>query len=286
MSDAAIVTAALTGVLTDPTQFPVPVTPAQMAAEARRAFDAGATVVHLHYRRQEPGLGHLPTWEPATVGAIVDAIRAEVPGLVINSSTGVLGADISGPVGALERIRPEIAALNAGTLNYLKARSDGRWAWSPLIFDNPVEKIVAFLDVMKRLNIRPECEAFDTGIVRSVALFVQTGMLTDPVHVSFVMGVASGMPCKPDWLPLLVRELPQGAQFQTIGIGRTEVWPVHRRCAELGGNVRTGLEDTMYLPDGSRASSNGDLVAALVATLREVGRRPATLAETRASLAA
>src|SRR5690606_24464277 len=135
-------------VLTNPAQHPVPVTPAQMAAEARRAFDAGATVVHLHFRDQRPGLGYLPTWDPDVCAAIVDAIRAECPGLLINSSTGVVGPDISGPAAVLRRVKPEIAAMNAGSLNYLKARSGGRWAWPPMLFDNPVEKIEAFLKVM------------------------------------------------------------------------------------------------------------------------------------------
>jgi 3-keto-5-aminohexanoate cleavage enzyme len=279
----AIVTCALTGVLTDPAQHAVPVTPEQMAREARAARDAGATVVHLHYRRQEPGMGRLPSWEPAVAKAIVDAIRAECPDLLINSSTGVVGPDLSGPMAVLEATRPEIAALNAGSLNYLKARSDGRWAWPPLLFDNPVEKVEAFVKAMERLNIVPECECFDTGIVRSVALFRQVGLLKHAPHVSFVMGVESGMPADPRWLPLLVEHLPQGSRWQTIGIGRAEVWALHRRAAELGGDVRTGLEDTFYLPDGSKAAGNGALVDALVRTLREVGREPASPAQARAA---
>ena len=281
--DAAIVTCALTGVLTDPAQHHVPVTPEEMAREAKAAWDAGATVVHLHYRRQEPGLGRLPSWEPEVAAAIVDAIRDAAPGLLINSSTGVVGPDLSGPMGVLERVRPEIAALNAGSLNYLKARSDGRWAWPPMLFDNPVEKVEAFLAAMHRLGIVPECECFDTGIVRSIDLFRQVGLLRDPIHVSLVMGVASGMPADPRWLPLLVEHLPPGARWQTIGIGREEVWGLHRRAAELGGDVRTGLEDTFYLPDGSRATSNGALVEALVRTVRQAGREPADPAATRAA---
>lgn len=279
----AIVTCALTGVLTDPAQHAVPVTPEQMAREARAARDAGATVVHLHYRRQEPGMGRLPSWEPAVAKAIVDAIRAECPDLLINSSTGVVGPDLSGPMAVLEATRPEIAALNAGSLNYLKARSDGRWAWPPLLFDNPVEKVEAFVKAMERLNIVPECECFDTGIVRSVALFRQVGLLKHAPHVSFVMGVESGMPADPRWLPLLVEHLPPGSRWQTIGIGRAEVWALHRRAAELGGDVRTGLEDTFYLPDGTKAAGNGALVDALVRTLREVGREPASPAQARAA---
>lgn len=283
MTQPAIVTCALTGVLTNPAQHPVPVTPQQMAAEAKSAWDAGATVVHLHYRQQGPGMGQFPSWEPEVAAAIVDAIRAACPGILINSSTGVVGPDLSGPAGVLRRTRPEIAALNAGSLNYLRTRSDGRWAWPPMLFDNPVEKIEAFLRLMDELGIVPECEAFDTGIVRSIAMFREVGLLKHTPHVSFVMGVASGMPAKPEWLPLLIAELPKGARFQTIAIGREEVWAVHQRCAELGGDVRTGLEDTFYLPNGAKATSNGALVEALVALVRRTGREPATLAETRAA---
>jgi 3-keto-5-aminohexanoate cleavage enzyme len=280
----AIVTCALNGVLTDPRQHAIPVTAAEMAAQAKEAFDEGASVVHIHFRRQEPGLGHLPSWEPDVAGEIVEAIRARCPGLLINCSTGVIGADISGPVAVLERVRPEIAALNAGSLNYLKVRADGRWAWPPMLFDNPVEKVEAFFRAMVRLGITPECEAFDTGIVRSVELFRQVGLLRPPIQVSFVMGVASGMPAKPAWLPLLIDELPEGASWQTIAIGRQEVWALHRETARLGGNVRTGLEDTFYLPDGAKATSNGPLVAAMVRVLREVGREPATVAQARQSV--
>lgn len=279
----AVVTCALTGVLTDPAQHSVPVTPEQMAAEAKAAWDAGATVVHLHYRRQEPGLGRFPSWEPAVARDIVHAIRNACPQLLINSSTGVVGDDLSGPFGVLEAVQPEIAALNAGSLNYLKVRSDGRWAWEPLLFDNPVPKIARFLDKMNALGVVPECECFDTGIVRSIAMFRQVGLLRDPIHVSLVMGVESGMPADPRWLPLLLEHLPPGTRWQTIGIGRREVWDLHRRAAELGGDVRTGLEDTFYLPDGTRASSNGALVEALVKLLRETGREPATVVEARAA---
>jgi 3-keto-5-aminohexanoate cleavage enzyme len=279
--EPAIVTCALTGVLTDPAAHPVPVTPEQMAREAKAAWDAGATVVHLHYRRQEPGMGRMPSWDPEVAQAIVDAIRAECPGILVNSSTGVVGSDISGPLAVLDKLKPEIAALNAGSLNYLKVKSDGRWAWPPLLFDNPVEKVEAYLKKMKELGTVPECECFDTGIVRSIAMFEKVGMLARPLHVSFVMGVESGMPADPRWLPLLVEQLPEGAHWQTIAIGRQEVWALHERAVALGGHVRTGLEDTFYLPDGSKASSNGPLVEALVKLVRQGGREPATAAQAR-----
>lgn len=281
--EKAILTCALTGVLTDPKQHPVPVSVEEMARSCKEAYDAGAAVVHLHFRRQEPGLGHLPTWDPEVCAAICDAVRSACPGIIINMSTGVMGPDIGEPAAAMRRVRPEIAACNAGTLNYLKTRRDGSWAWPPLVFDNPVAKVQGFLDVMRETGTRPEFECFDTGILRSVALFVENGMASRP-HCNFVMGVASGMAAEPDLLPLLIRWLAPGASWEVTAIGRAEVWPLHQRAAELGGALRTGLEDTFYLPDGSKARGNGELIAAIAQCAERAGRTVASPTEARALL--
>lgn len=279
----AILTCALTGVLTDPLQHNVPVTPEQCARSAREAFDAGASIIHIHYRRQEPGKGQLPSWEPEVARAICDAIRAACPGVLINSTTGVVGSDVSGPLAVLRACRPEIAACNAGTLNYLKLRANGDWAWPPMVFDNAPSKIQAFLDVMRETGTLPEMECFDTGIVRSVAMYVANGM-TKQAHYNLVMGVASGMPVDARLLEILIDYVPNGAHWQTTLIGREEIWPVHQRAAELGGMLRTGLEDTFYLPDGRRASGNGALIEALAKCARNAGREIASPAEARAKL--
>ena len=282
--DKAILTCALTGVLTNPKQHPVPVTPEQMAAEARDAWNAGATVMHVHLRRQEAGMGHLPSWDPDVAESVVGAIRAACPGVVINLTTGVIGKDVSGPLECLRRVRPEAAACNAGSLNYLKLKDDGTWAWPPMVFDNPVEKVQQFLAVMNELHIHPEFECFDVGIVRSVAMYLKAKMFTGVPEVNFVMGVASGMPCDADLLALLPRYAPDGAVWQATLIGRGEIWPVHQRVAELGGMLRTGLEDTFYLPGGERATGNGVLIEALARCARNAGREVATAAEARAML--
>ena len=279
----AILTCALTGVLTDPRQHNVPVTPEQCAASAREAYDAGASIIHIHYRRQEPGKGHLPSWDPKVAREICDAIRAACPGVLINSTTGIVGPAVSGPLAVLRECRPEIAACNAGTLNYLKARANGEWAWPPMVFDNAPEKIQAFLDVMQETGTRPEMECFDTGIVRSVAMYVANGM-TNHAQYNLVMGVASGMPVDARLLEILIDYLAPGAPWQTTLIGREEIWPVHARAAELGGMLRTGLEDTFYLPDGSRASGNGALIEALARCARAAGREIASPDEARAML--
>ena len=281
--DKAILTCALTGVLTDPKQHPVPVTPAQMAAEAKAAFEAGASIMHVHIRRQEEGMGHMPSWDPNVVWEVTEAIRAACPGVIINLTTGVVGKDIAGPLACIRRVKPEIAACNAGTLNYLKIRSDGRWAWPPMVFDNPVDKVKAFLDVMHETGTMPEFECFDVGIVRSVAMYKKAGM-TDHLDYNFVMGVDSGMPADAELLGWLRKQIDPGVTWQSTLIGRQEIWPVHQATADLGGMLRTGLEDTFYLPDGSRASGNGALIEALARCARNAGRDIASPAEARARL--
>lgn len=281
MSSKTVITCALTGVLTDPAVHHVPVTPEEMADHTQQAYDAGASIVHVHFRNQGQGLGHLPTWDLKTVGDILAAIKSRVPKIIICMSTGVVGPDITSPAACLEKFKPEMAACNAGSLNYLKLRSDGSWAWPPTLFDNPVDKVQRFLDVMKANDIVPEFECFDSGIVRSVGLFQRNGMFAGAAHISLVMGVASGMPAKPQWLPLIVQEMPQGAHWQVIAIGRKEVWDLHRRCVELGGNVRSGLEDTFYLPSGEKAVNNGVLVEALAGIIRETGKEIAGPTEAR-----
>jgi uncharacterized protein (DUF849 family) len=281
--DKAILTCALNGVLTNPAQHPVPVTPAECATSARQAYDAGAAIIHIHFRRQDEGQGHLPSWEPQVAIDIVGAIRNACPGILINQTTGTVGADISGPLACLREVKPEIAAANAGSLNYLKLKSDGSWAWPPMLFDNPVEKVERFLNVMNEIGARPEFECFDTGIVRSVEMFVKSGMATSAQY-NFVMGVASGMPVDAQLLELLLPYRLDGAPWQTTLIGRSDIWPVHQRAAELGGMLRTGVEDTFYLPNGEKTAGNGPLIDALAACAKNAGRDIATPDEARAIL--
>jgi uncharacterized protein (DUF849 family) len=282
MTDKVVITCALNGVLTDPRQHHVPVTPQEMAAEAKAAYDAGASVMHIHLRQQGPGKGHMPSWDVSLSRDVQAAIRDACPGVIINHTSGIVGPDYAGALACIRQTRPEIAACNAGSLNYLKLKADGAWAWPPMLFDNPVEKIQDYLDAMKDAGARPEFECFDTGIVRAVAMYRQNGMVARTPQYNFVMGVASGMPADPELLPILLRlKLPE-ALWQVTAIGRAEIWPLHRACAELGGCLRTGLEDTFYLPDGAKARSNGELIEAAARIAREAGREIASPAEARA----
>jgi uncharacterized protein (DUF849 family) len=237
--------------------------------------------MHVHLRQQEPGKGHLPSWDPDVAASIVDAIRDACPGVIINLTTGVIGQDISGPAACIRRVKPEIAACNAGSLNYLKLKEDGTWAWPPMVFDNPVAKVQQFLDVMAETGTHPEFECFDVGIVRSVGMYLKNGMFTGVPEYNFVMGVASGMPCDAELLSLLPRWTAPGAVWQTTLIGRAEIWPVHQKTAELGGMLRTGLEDSFYLPGGERAGGNGAMIEALALCARRAGREVASPAEAR-----
>ncbi|MFT5593472.1 MAG: 3-keto-5-aminohexanoate cleavage enzyme [Oceanicoccus sp.] len=280
MSDKVVITCALTGVLTNPEQHPVPVTAKQMAASAKEAYDAGASCMHIHFRQQTQGKGHLPCWEPEVALEISDAIREACPDVIINYTTGTIGRDQKGPIDCIKMGKPEIAACNAGSLNYLKTRSNGTWAWPPMLFQNTVDKIQELLDVCKEEGCRPEFECFDLGIVRSVGMFQEVGMW-DRLDYNLVMGVNSGMPADPDLLPIILKYLKPGSHWQATVIGREEVWSVHKKVAELGGNLRTGLEDTFYLPGGEKATSNGQLIEAMAKVARDAGREVASPAEAR-----
>ncbi|HZD51708.1 MAG TPA: 3-keto-5-aminohexanoate cleavage protein, partial [Woeseiaceae bacterium] len=211
----------------------------------------------------------------------VAAIRDACSGVLINMSTGIIGPEVEPVIACLRETRPEIAACNAGSLNYLKTRRDGSWAWEPILFDNPVDKIRRMLDAMAESGTVPEFECFDLGIIRSVGVYAHNGMVTGAPDYNFVCGVASGMPVDPDLLPFLARYRLPDCPWQVTAIGRAEVWDLHRRTAELGGNLRTGLEDCFYLPDGTYARSNGEMVEALASIAEQAGCGIATAQEAR-----
>src|SRR3974390_503304 len=281
MSDKAVLTCRLNGVLPDPKQHHVPVTPEEMAREAKAAFDAGASVMHIHLRQQAPGKGHLPSWEVSVSREIQQAIREACPGVIINHTSGVSGPNYGGALDCIRETKPEIAACNAGSLNYLKVKADNSWAWPPMMFDNSVEKVQDYLNVMKAVNTIPEFECFDVGIVRCVGMYRQTGMYQGPLEYNFVMGVASGMPADPELLPILLKLKEPEAHWQGTAIRRAENWPLAPRSPALGGHLRSRLGDTFYLGDGTKVTSNGQLIEALAACARRAGRDIASPAEAR-----
>ncbi|MEZ4402787.1 MAG: 3-keto-5-aminohexanoate cleavage protein [Kofleriaceae bacterium] len=276
-SDKVILSCALTGAVTTKQHCPaIPYTPVEIAEEARRAYEAGATIVHIHARTDAGA----PTWDAAVFAQIMAEVKARCP-VLINWSTGGAGP-MSERVAHLAQ-RPQIAALNMGSMNYAKWSDAKRDFAFKFVFANPFEDLIAFATRMKELGIKPEMECFDTGHARSHTVLESLGLIERPYHFSFIMGVLGGIAATPRHLAFQADNIPADARWKVIGISR-EQWPLAMAALGLGGDVRVGLEDNFYLPDGTMATSNGDLVAAAAGMVKLSGRSVASLDETRALL--
>lgn len=274
-----IVTAALTGVLASRKQCPaIPYTPVEIAEEARRAWEAGATVVHIHAREDDGA----PTFSPDVFAEIKAEVRARCP-IVLNFSTGSLDDDTTLQERMIREVRPDVAALNMGTMNYAKYSERSQRFVFDMVFPNPFSKILRLLEAMNGAGVHPELECFDTGHTRSTEPLRHMELLRAPMEFNFVMGVLGGIPTSVEALQLQASQVPEGSVWQVTGIGRVQ-WRMIASALVLGGNIRVGLEDNFYLPDGEMASSNGELVARGVRMTRDIGRRVADLDETRAAL--
>ncbi len=280
MRDLCIITDAISGAVANKAQHPaIPYTPEEYAAQAREAYDAGAAVVHIHARKPDG----TPSVAVEDYRAITAAILAEVPDIVVNYSTGTIGIPMAERVGHIALLRPELGALNMGSMNYAKWSSTRRdWVFS-FVFENSFADITYLLERMREAGVKPECECFDVGHVESVYPLIEAGLLTPPIQFSFILGVVGGISAHPLNLPHLAARVPGGSTWEVIGIS-TEQWGLITQAAEIGGNVRTGLEDNFVLPSGERAAGNGALVAAAAALVQEAGRTVASPAEARAIL--
>jgi 3-keto-5-aminohexanoate cleavage enzyme len=283
LDDPVIITCAISGVLANREQCPaIPYTPAEYAAEARRIVDAGGVHIHIHARKPDGS----PSVEVEDFAAIKDAIVAEVgDAAIVNFSTGTVGVPVAKRVEYLRTCRPDVAALNMGSLNYAKYSERRRQFVFDMVFANPFAEIIELLEALRELGIEPEHECFDTGHVASIAPLIEMGLLQTPVHADFIMGVLGGVQPTTRNLIAMVDNLPEGRHhWGVIGIGRVQ-WRMLAAALALGGSVRVGLEDNLYLPDGTMASSNGDLVERAVRMTTDTGRRPATVDEARGLLA-
>lgn len=280
VDDPVIITCSISGALANRDQCPaIPYTPAEYAAEARRAVDEGAAMIHIHARTPDG----TPSYEIADFQAIKDAIVAEVDDVIVNFSTGALGVPVDKRIAYLEACRPDVAALNMGSMNYAKYSRTRKDFVFQAVFANPFDEIIALLKAMNELGIKPEHECFDVGHVGSLDPLVDMGVLYPPLHVSAVMGVTGGIPPGARNLALMADNVPAGSHWGVIGIGRGQ-WLLVAAALTLGGSIRVGLEDNFYLPDGTMARSNGELIAKARQLTADVGRRPASVAEARALL--
>jgi 3-keto-5-aminohexanoate cleavage enzyme len=282
VEDPVVITCSISGAIANREQCPaIPYTPEEYAAEARRIVDEGGVMIHIHARKVDG----TPSYEIEDFQAITDAIRAEVgDAVIVNFSTGTIGVPVEKRIAYLRACRPEVAALNMGSMNYAKySRARKQFVFN-MVFANPFDEIIELLQAMNELGIKPEHECFDVGHVGSLAPLLDMGVLHQPLHVDCVMGVVGGIPPSAANLAAMVANIPPGSHWGVIGISRDQ-WMLVGAALSLGGSIRVGLEDNLYLPDGQMARSNGELIAKARQMTEDVGRRPASVQQAREMLA-
>jgi len=284
LEDPVIITCSISGVVANRDQCPgIPYTPEEYGAEARRAVDEGAAMIHIHARRPDG----TPSFEVEDFRAITEAILSEVDDVIINYSTGAIGVPLEKRIEYLRALKPDVAALNMGSMNYAKYSSRRRDFVFQAVFENSFETITRLLEAMNELGIKPEHECFDVGHIANLDPLIDMGLLKEPLQISCVMGVNGGIRPTARNLAHMAENVPGGPDgpnnWGVIGISRDQ-WLLIAAALTLGGNVRAGVEDNFYLPDGTMARSNGDLIAKARQLAEDVGRRVATVAEARALL--
>jgi 3-keto-5-aminohexanoate cleavage enzyme len=282
LEDPVLITCSISGVVASREQCPaIPYTPAEYAAEARRIVDEGGVMIHIHARKPDG----TPSYEVEDFQAITEAIKDEVgDAVIINYSTGTIGVAVQKRVAYLRACRPAVAALNMGSMNYAKYSRSRKQFVFDMVFANPFDEIIELLQAMNELHIKPEHECFDIGHVGSLAPLIDMGVLKTPLHVDCVMGVIGGIPPTARNLAAMVENIPPGSHWGVIGISRDQ-WMLVSAALALGGSIRVGLEDNLYLPNGEMARSNGELIAKARQMTEDMGRRPASVQEARAMLA-
>ena len=274
-----MITCALSGVVANRAQCPaIPYAPEEYAAEAKRACEAGAAVVHIHARKPDG----TPSYEVADYRNIYDAVTAACP-IIINFSTGAIGIPVETKMAPVTTIRPAIAALNMGSMNYAKYNPMKKKFVFDFVFPNPFAEIIALVSAMKECKVKPEMECFDSGHIGNSFPLIDMGLLAPPYQYSLIMGVLGGIPPTVENLVQQARQLPPESDWEVIGISDDQ-WRMVAAAIALGGNVRVGLEDNFYLSPGVMAGSNGELVEKATRMVRDQGRQVATIEECRARL--
>lgn len=271
MTEPCIITVAITGSVPRKEHNPaVPVALAEQVESTQEAFEAGASIAHLHVRNDDQS----PTSDPERFAALQEGIRRHCPGMITQFSTG--GRSGKGAErGGMLKHRPDMASLATGSCNF-----------PYIIYENPPELIRDLARQMLDHDIKPEIEVFDVSMLYQAINLVDESLVKAPLHVQFVFGVRNAMPAIRDVLDFQVgqlRKLMPAATWTAAGIGRHQL-EVNRWCLELGGHCRTGLEDNIRWDAGRLARSNAELVSRVVDLAAEHGRRPATVTEARMML--
>ena len=272
-----ILSAALTGAATNRSHCEyIPYTPIEIAEEAKRAQDAGASIVHIH-AREDNGM---PSWRTEVFQAIHDEVRTRCPQIIINFSTGAIGLSKEERMAHIPVTKPDTAAFNMGSMNYAIYSKKQKKFYMEGVFENSFGTMQYVVNLMNKSGTIPEMECFDTGHIRNAQILRDMGILPDNATYSLVMGVMGGIGATPENLLHQIKQVPEGKIWQSIVISRKQ-WQLQAISAAMGGNFRVGLEDNFYLPNGDMAKSNGELVDAGVQLARLIGREIATIEETR-----
>lgn len=262
-----IITAAICGAEVTKANNPaVPYTVEEMVREAKSAYDAGASIIHLHVREDDG----TPTQSKARFEVIMKAIKQVCPDVIIQPSTG-------GAVGMSndERLQPvelcpEMATLDCGTCNF--GGDD--------IFVNTENTIIEFAERMNKKNIKPECEVFDKGMIDMAVRLAKKGYINKPMHFNFVMGVNGGISGTLRDLLFMKESIPEGSTFTVSGVGKCQI-EMATASILLGGHVRVGFEDNVYMSKGVPLKSNGEMVERVATIAKLTGREIASPDEAR-----
>jgi len=266
LDDKVIITCALLGGETNRSQTPyVPITPQEITDEAVAAYEAGAAVVHIHVR-DDAGKNSM---DFARFKYVVENVRKRC-NIVINLTSACFATSIAERIRPFAELTPELASLDAGTMN---------WAYKT-VFDNTPEFLNAASQKMLETGVKPEIEVFDAGMIDNANYLIKQGFIKQPPYFQFVLGAAGGAPATVKSLVYLVESLPPGAKWSAFGIGRNSLNILYAALA-LGGNIRVGMEDGIYLKKGVLAKSNAQFVERAVRIVKEFNKEPATPDEAR-----
>jgi 3-keto-5-aminohexanoate cleavage enzyme len=268
MSKPCIITVAITGALpTRQDTLAVPITPSEQIESTHEAYDAGASLVHIHVRNED----QTPSSDPDKYHEVQQGVRKHCPGMIIQFSTGGRGRDQSKRAGMLHH-QPDMASLATDSVNFPSG-----------IYENPTDFVEGLAAEMLKYNVKPEIEVFDVAMLYNAANLVKKGLLKTPVHLQFVLGIPNALPARRSLLEFLIAEahdvLPD-ATWAAAGIGRHQ-FEVNQWCLELGGHCRTGLEDNIKVAPDRLAASNAELVRKVVDITGLYDRHPASPAEAR-----
>ena len=289
-----IFTAAVTGAIHTPSMSPhLPVTADEIIADILSVYEAGGAVAHVHVRDQETGV---PNADQATFKYIASEVKKRCDIILCTTTGGRLGEPVENRVRVVNSLRPELASLNAGSLNFALFHvadkfTDWKHDWEKeylagtedYIFPNTFYTMRKFLENFARQGTKPEFEIYDVGMINNVAFLIQEGHVKPPVYLQFVLGILGGIPASAENLVYLLGEAERRIgdfAWSVCAAGRNQ-FPMVTQALIMGGNGRVGLEDNLYLEKGVLAKNSGEQVAKIIRIARELGIAPATPKEAR-----